>query len=126
MSVLVDSSVWIDYFRSAELGDTLDLLIEENLIVTNDIILAELIPPLTLRNEKTLISLLREIKRQPMKIDWDEITHFQIVCLKHGINGVGIPDIIIAQNAMQGKLKLLSKDKHFPLMARYLMLDVFV
>ncbi len=125
MSVLVDSSVWIGYLRNAGQADTLDLLIEENLIVINDLILSELIPPLTIRNEKKLISLLHEIKKQPMNIDWDGIIHLQIICLKNGINGVGIPDLIIAQNAIQGRLKLLSGDKHFLLIAKHTALDIF-
>jgi predicted nucleic acid-binding protein len=125
MSVLVDSSMWIDYFRNAGQADTLDILIEENLIVLNDLILSELIPSLTIRNEKKLISLLREIKRQPMNVDWDGIIHMQIICLKNGINGVGIPDLIIAQNAIQGRLKLLSQDKHFLLIAKHTALGIF-
>jgi predicted nucleic acid-binding protein len=125
MSVLVDSSLWIEYFRNTGQADTLDLLIEENLIVINDLILSELVPSLTIRNEKKLISLLREIKRQPMSIDWEGIIHLQMICLKNGINGVGIPDLIIAQNAIQGKLKLLSLDKHFSLIAKHTALDIF-
>ncbi len=31
MSVLVDSSVWIEYFRGSVNGENLDFLIEENL-----------------------------------------------------------------------------------------------
>ncbi len=75
MSVLVDSSIWVDYFRGKGNADALELLIEENLIVVNDLILAELVPPLLVRKEKHLISLLREIKRQTLSIQWDEIIH---------------------------------------------------
>ncbi len=42
MSVLVDSSVWIDYFRGT--GEELDYLIEEAVVATNELILAELVP----------------------------------------------------------------------------------
>ena len=44
MVVLVDTSVWIDYFRGAGDSEPLDYLINENLVVTNEIILAELVP----------------------------------------------------------------------------------
>ena len=44
MSILVDSSVWIDYFRDGKNSERLDHFIDENLIVTNDLILTELIP----------------------------------------------------------------------------------
>ncbi|NOX90781.1 MAG: PIN domain-containing protein [Calditrichaeota bacterium] len=43
MPVLVDSSVWIDYFRAGIKSEKLDELIDENLICTKDIILAELV-----------------------------------------------------------------------------------
>ncbi len=125
MSVLVDSSVWVDYFRDTGQADVLELLIEENLVVTNELILAELIPPLNLRKAHGLILLLREMKRQPMSIDWDEIIKLQTDCLRNGINGVGIPDLIIAQNANQGGLKLLSNDQHFSLIAQYAPLDLY-
>ena len=39
MGVLVDPSVWIDYFRSGEESERLDYLIDENLVITNELIL---------------------------------------------------------------------------------------
>jgi predicted nucleic acid-binding protein len=126
MSILADSSIWIDYFRNKGQADELEMLIEENLIVINDLILAELIPPLNIQNQKKLISLLREIKRQAIYIDWNEIIKFQTLCLANGINGVGIPDLIIAQNALQGRLKLMTNDKHFLLLSKYIDLEIYV
>jgi len=125
MSVLVDSSVWIEYFRNAEHSDVLEMFIEENLVVTNELILAELIPALQIRKLKELSTLLREIKRQPMNIDWNDIVRMQTLCLNHGNNGVGIPDLIIAQNSLQGNLRLLSNDKHFIAISKFLSLDMY-
>ena len=113
MSVLVDSSAWINYFRGTGQPDAIDMLIEENLVIINDLILAELVPALHLRRQKRLIALLRELKQFPIEIDWDDITQMQIICIRNGVNGVGIPDLIIAQNAIQNDLHLLSYDKHF-------------
>jgi len=125
MSVLVDSSVWIEYFWNAEQSDVLEMLIEENLVVTNELILAELIPALQMRKLSELATLLREIKRQPMNIDWNDIIKMQTLCLNNGSNGVGIPDLIIAQNSIQGGLRLLSNDKHFFIIAKFLSLDIY-
>lgn len=125
MSVLVDSSVWIEYFRNAEHADVLEMLIEENLVVTNELILAELIPALQIRKFRELITLLRELKRQPMNIDWKDIIRMQTLCLNNGNNGVGIPDLIIAQNSIQGGLRLLSNDKHFFIISKFLLLDIY-
>jgi len=54
MSVLVDTSVWVEYFRCGNNSEKLDFLIDENLIVTNDLILAELIPFLKVRKQRRL------------------------------------------------------------------------
>ncbi|MFC1452162.1 PIN domain-containing protein [Verrucomicrobiota bacterium] len=119
MSVLVDSSVWIEYFRGSRGHDELDLLVEEDLVVVNDLILAELIPALHLRRQRKLIGLMREIARAPMAIDWDDIIQMQILCLRSGISKVGIPDLIIAQHAIRNGLELYSRDRHFILLAQH-------
>jgi len=125
MSVLVDTSVWGDYLRGTAYTDTIDFLIEENLVVTNRLILAEILPPLHIRNQKKLVELFAEIKQFPINIDWDGIIRMRVLCLKHGLNGIGISDFIIAQNAIQGGIPLLSSDKHFPLMAKHIPLALY-
>jgi predicted nucleic acid-binding protein len=125
MSILVDSSIWIDYFRGTGRADSLEILIEENLIVVNDLILAELLPSLLIRKNDTVAGLLRQITRQAMNIQWDEIITFQTICLKNGINGVGIPDLIIAQNTLQGQLKLMTNDKHFLQLSEHIGLELY-
>ena len=125
MSVLVDSSIWVEYFRGSEDDGRLDFLIEENLVVVNDLILAELIPALHLRRQRKLISLMREIICPPLEVDWDDLIQMQIACLKHGINKVGIPDLMIAQHAIQNRLELYTRDKHFKLIARHVPLALY-
>jgi predicted nucleic acid-binding protein len=125
MSILVDSSIWIDYFRGIGRADELDMLLEENLVVVNDLILAELLPPLLVRKNDTVAALLRQITHQMMNVQWEEIITFQTICLKNGINGVGIPDLIIAQNALQGQLKLMTNDRHFLQLSQHLGLELF-
>ncbi len=56
MNVLVDTSIWIDYFRSGDNSKDLDYLIDENIIVINDIILAKLIPYLKIKRQQRLSS----------------------------------------------------------------------
>ena len=119
MSVLVDSSIWIDYFRESMNDGRLDFLIEENLVVVNDLILAELIPALHLRRQRKLIGLMREIACPPLELDWDDLIQMQIACLRRGINKVGIPDLMLAQHAIQNHLELYTRDKHFKLIAQH-------
>ncbi|MFH2045925.1 MAG: PIN domain-containing protein [Pseudomonadota bacterium] len=124
MSVLVDTSIWIDYFRGGNDSIQMDFLIDENLIVTNDLILAELIPFLKVRNEQRLIDLLHNIDKLELSINWNEIIDYQYKCLSNGLNGVGIPDLLIAQNAKQNRCKIYSLDGHFDLMRNILSLQI--
>lgn len=102
-----------------------DMLIEENLLVTNDLVLAELIPSLILRKQKRLIDLLVDIERLALSIHWDEIIKMQALCLRRGIQGIGIPDLLIAQNTIQNQTSLLSYDKHFALMSEAMPLSLY-
>jgi predicted nucleic acid-binding protein len=124
MSVLVDTSVWVEYFRSGNNSEKLDFLIDENLIVTNDLILAELIPFLKVRKQRKLTNLLLTINRLNLSINWGQIIEYQYKCLKNGLNGVGIPDLIIVQNAKQNNCEIYSLDNHFNLMKDILTLKI--
>ena len=116
MSILVDTSIWIEYFRSGNNSEKLDFLIDENLVVINDLILAELVPFLKVRNQRRVIDLLHHIKKLKLSINWDQLIDFQFKCLKIGLSGIGIPDLIVAQNAMQNGAEIYSHDNHFRLM----------
>jgi predicted nucleic acid-binding protein len=124
MSVLVDTSIWIEYFRSGNNSEKLDFLIDENLIVINDLILAELVPSLKVRNQRKIVKLLYNINRLELSINWDQIIEFQFKCLKNVLNGIGIPDLIVAQNAKQNRCKIYSLDNHFSLMEDILELQL--
>ena len=73
MTVLVDTSIWIDYFRTGKNSERLDFLIDENLIVINDLILAELVPSLRVRNQRKIVKLLYNIDKLELSINWDQI-----------------------------------------------------
>ena len=124
MSVIVDTSVWIDYFRSGNNSAKLDFLIDEELIVINDLILAELVPFLKVQNQRNIIKLLFTIKKLDLTLNWDQIIEFQLNCLKNGLNGIGISDLIVAQNAKQNRCEIYSFDNHFRLMKDILELQL--
>jgi len=125
VSVLVDSSVWIAYFRGSEKEEVLDSLIEQNLVVINDLILTELVPSLHVRRQQRLINLLKEIEKKPVKIDWEDLIRMQIICINNGINNIGVADLIIAQHAIQNNLSLYTLDKHFTLLSRHIPLSIY-
>ena len=114
--VLVDTSVWISFFRGDEPAQVLFPLLDANRVCVNELILAELVPSLKHRREDTIIDMLQAIERLELRIMWPQITEMQVMNLKAGINKVGIPDLILAQNALQNALPILSFDKHFELM----------
>ncbi len=113
MQVLVDTSIWIDYFKSGLNSEKLDEILDDNRVLTNDIILAELIPFLMIRKQQKIVDLLTNIPLLTLKIDWTEIIQWQVACLNAGINGIGISDLIIAQNSKQKRSSIYSLDKHF-------------
>ena len=61
----------------------------------------------------------------PLRVNWHEIIEFQYVCLKSGANGVGIPDLLIAQHALQHGYAVYSLDKHFKLLNQLLKLKLY-
>lgn len=125
MQVLVDTSVWIDYFRTGENSQALDDLLDADAVIVNDLILTELIPFLRVRNQTAVIKLLAKLSKCPLVIDWQEIREVQFQCLKAGINGVGIPDLLIVQNAMQASCCIFSLDKHFKLLHSLLGFEIY-
>lgn len=120
MQILVDSSVWIDYFSSGNNSAKIDKLIDQNVICINNLILAELIPFLKVKNQNRVIKLLHDITTVNLNINWQKIINYQTMCIKNGINKIGIPDLIILDNVIQNDLILYSLDKHFRLINDYI------
>lgn len=123
--VLVDTSIWIDYFRGGDASNALDDLINENLIVINDVVLAELTPYLKIKQQTKVITLLHEIKKVTLDIHWAELIECQVKCVKAGVNVIGIPDLIIAQNAKQNSCMVYSIDKHFRLLRQLIEVELY-
>jgi predicted nucleic acid-binding protein len=122
-NILIDSSVWIEYFRSGKPAK-LDRIIEEDLVCINELILTELSPSLMLKKETEILEGLNAIEIIPLNIDWDIIRDYQLMNLQNGINNVGIPDLIILQQVIEQKMSLFSFDKHFKLMQKHLHLEL--
>jgi predicted nucleic acid-binding protein len=115
--IFVDSSVWIEYFKGNEKSLPLNKLIDMNTVCINDLILAELIPPINQKKEYALKDLLLTITKIPLNINWNNIIYMQTQNLKNGINKVGMADLIIAQNICENDLELFTFDRHFELMS---------
>ena len=101
-------------------------LIDSNRICTNDLILAELVPLLALKHENHLIELLGHIEKIQLEIDWQQLIFMQSENLKNGINKVGLPDLIIIQNAVDSDSLLFTFDRHFELMKDLFGLKLYI
>ena len=115
--ILVDSSVWIEYFKGNDRTLPLNKLLDLNNICINDLILAELLPSINHKKENVLKELLLTITKVPLNVNWNTIIYMQTQNLKNGINKVGIADLIIAQNVIDNDLELYTLDRHFELMS---------
>ena len=115
--ILVDSSVWIEYFKGNDRTLPLNKLLDLNNICINDLILAELLPSINHKKENILKELLLTITKVPLNVNWNTIIYMQTQNLKNGINKVGIADLIIAQNVIDNDLELYTLDRHFELMS---------
>ena len=129
MDVLVDTSVWISFFKGrkdeAKVCEALDYLLAGDEVVVNDVILSELLPPIVVRKERRVEACLKSVRKIDLMTDWDDIRRMQVVCITNGINKVGIPDLMIAQQSIQGGSPVFSLDGHFRQMAKKLPLRLW-
>jgi len=124
-NIVIDSSAWIEYFKGNQKYYFIRELVLNNAICTNDIILTELLPSIIHKKESNLAELLNSITKYVLSVDWQEIQNFQILNLKHGNNNIGLSDIIIVQNCLQNNLKLVTNDKHFGAMSKYIPFEIY-
>jgi len=123
--VLVDTSIWVNYFRSNDYSSALTQLFDEDRVVINDVILTELLPAMNIHAKKFLIEKMRVLECLPVFVNWEGIIGLQTQCLKHGLNGVGLPDLMITQTILEYKISIFSADKHFKKMSSFLKFDIF-
>ncbi len=92
-------------------------MIDSNLVCVNKLILAELVTAMHHKKEWHLIEIFSEIECLDLHINWYDIIDLQKKNLESGINQVGVPDLIIAQNSIYHQVPLYTFDKHFQLMS---------
>ncbi|MDO5319488.1 MAG: PIN domain-containing protein [bacterium] len=117
--VLVDSSVWISFFRGTKgeerIAEALDYLLTSDEAVINEAIKSELAPSMIAHDEDATV--LDVVRCTVPGIDWESVRQLQVKCLKNGVNKVGLVDLIIARDAIDRKLPLFTIDRHFKLIA---------
>ena len=113
VKVIVDTSVWIDYFKHGKHVPEIKTLLEQQRLVTNDVILAELLPIIIHDKKEQIADLLNTLERIPVFVNWNGLIDAQIKCLKNGHNKIGLLDLMILQTSIEYSAEVFSVDKHF-------------
>jgi predicted nucleic acid-binding protein len=119
--VLVDTSVWIAFFRekSSTAAKSLDTLLEEGKVCICDLVEAELIPGLRQNDREWVRSLLAGISRIEIPPDiWSNVIKIQESALARGFGPFNIPDSLLASLAIRNNLPVFSMDRHFEDLSR--------
>ena len=104
--ILVDSSVWIDHFRSAD--PKLCDLLEQGLAVAHPFVIGELALG-HLRKRAEVLSLIRELPKAP-QLSHEEVMRFVEV---HGLAGTGVGwiDVHLLASARLAGGQLWTRDR---------------
>ena len=122
--ILVDTSVWIDYFNGHPTSETdrLAFAIAENQpLVLPGMVLTEILLGLKTDTEAERISRLLDAFQAPPECsrqDYREAAHIYRVCRTQGFTIRSTIDCLIAQMCLQHGYTLLTKDKDFHAIAR--------
>jgi predicted nucleic acid-binding protein len=116
--IVVDSSVWIDYFTGNDTpeADHLDSLLGQELIAIGDLVLAEVLQGFRtdqdFRKARDLLLSLHVVNMLDTKIALKSAANFRAL-RKKGLTVRKTVDSIIATYCIENRLPLLHSDKDF-------------
>lgn len=123
--ILVDSSVWIDYFNGKTTGQTdlLNVLLGRELIVTGDLVVAEVLQGFKEDREfnkaRDLLDTLICKDMLGKNLAVKSAQNYRLLRGK-GVTAKKTIDVIIATFCVQNRMVLLHNDRDFELMAEHL------
>ena len=123
--ILVDSSVWIDYFNGqlTVQTDYLDQILGKELIVVGDIILLEVLQGF--KSDRDFAIARKSLEVFPLRnmlgreIALKSVNNYRIL-RKRGITIRKTIDIVIGTFCIENNIKLLHSDKDFEPLSKYL------
>jgi hypothetical protein len=126
-SVLIDTSAWIEFFRKKNepVFDLVAGYLRDQKAVGSGIVLLELLrggkslKELTVINE--LFSVIKMVDPNPESYRMAGEMGFSIS--KKG-NPIGVVDLLVAQMAVENRLRLLTLDNHFKTIQKFTKLDL--
>ena len=126
-SVLIDTSVWIEYFRKVQpYFDKTETLIEEKRVCTASIILAELLQGSRSDSEFVALQSASEVFEvlEADHLAWVDAARLSSRLRRKG-KSVGLADCLIATLAHRSHCLLWTLDKHFKLIRAELSLSLY-
>ena len=130
--ILVDSRVWIDYFRGvdSQQSDLLDMMLGTELVAVGDLILTEVLQGFRhdedFEQASELFSALTIFNMLGQEIALASAENYQYL-LKQGFTVLRTVDVIIATFCIEQRIPLLFSDKDFILFVERLgLVDVSV
>jgi hypothetical protein len=123
--ILVDSSVWIDYFNGKTTGQTelLNVLLDRELIVTGDLVVAEVLQGFRedrdFNKARDLLDTLLCKEMVGKNLAVKSAQNYRLLRRK-GVTTRKTIDVIIATFCVQNRMVLLHNDRDFELMAKHL------
>ena len=111
--VVVDTSIWIDFFRGVPLVE-LETALRDALVVVPPIVVAELLSaPLAPRRRADLEALLRDLPLCDVSFDhWARVGALRARLRKRGVS-MSTPDAHVAQCAIDADAALWTRDSVF-------------
>jgi predicted nucleic acid-binding protein len=115
--ILVDSSIWIEFFRhpQAPASLVLDHLLAHRLVCTTGLVKAEVVPGArSARDFRRLRLLFDALPLAPERDGfWVHLTRFRYRLHVKGVLGISIPDLMIATVAIQNQKLVFTADEDF-------------
>lgn len=127
--ILVDSSVWIDFFngRPSNAADKLDELLGREMLATGDLMLAEVLQGFSterdFRTARKILTSLPIVNIVDRAIALQAAVNYRRL-RRRGITVRKLPDMLIATCCIERQLSLLHADRDFDPCERHLGLRV--
>jgi len=114
--IIVDTSVWVEFFRRPDADITLRLkkLLRERKVVMVGMVLAEILQGVKAPREAGLVreSLEKLPYLETTRAEWEKAGEISASLRKGGIT-VPLSDLIVAALALSGDLEIFATDPHF-------------
>lgn len=117
--VVVDTSVWIDFFAGRK-ADQLEQALANGAAIMPPIVVAELVSGATTRQQRAAIGeLLQDAPIHETPLDhWIRVGDLRAALARKGL-AVTVPDVHVAQCALDRDAVLLTRDAIFAKIARH-------